>query len=170
MENAVEDFKGWYFTKPLFTRTYLTLVTLVTLMITLRVVAPLSLAYSFRTAFLRLQIWRPLTALLFMGKLDFSFLFSIYFAYIAISKVETQVFSRERYADFLWLVVLLFGGCLVVGSVFEIYFFTEPFLMGLIYVWCKRMPHEEIRILFGMVVKSTLVPTQPATSPSSTQS
>ena len=26
--------------------------------------------------------------------------------------------------------------------------------MGLIYVWCKRMPHEEIRVLFGMVVKS----------------
>lgn len=102
-----------------------------------------------------------------MGKFDFGFVFNVYFAYIAISKVETQVFSRDRYADFLWLVVLLFGGCLVLGSLFGLVVFTEVFLMGLIYVWCKRMPHEEIRVMFGLVVKSTHCPMQPATSHSS---
>ena len=39
--------------------------------------------------------------------------------------------------------------------------------MALIYIWCKRMPHEEIRILFGLVVRSNYYITQRVTSPSS---
>jgi hypothetical protein len=102
----------------------------------------MTLFYTFESGFLHLQIWRPFTALFFMGKFDFSFLFNIYFAFIAVNKVETQVFSRERYADFLWLTVLLFLGCLIISSIIDLFFFTEPFLMALIYVWCKRLPHE----------------------------
>jgi Der1-like family len=45
------------------------------------------LFYTFNTAFLELNIWRPFTALFFMGKFDFNFIFNIYFAYIALSKV-----------------------------------------------------------------------------------
>ena len=141
MEDALADFKIWYFSKPLFTRTYLAICTVFTLLITLKLVSPMSLLYTFKSAFLKFQIWRPFTALFFMGKFDFSFLFSIYFAFLAINKVETQVFSRQRYADFLWLNVLLFAGCTIIGSILDLYFFTEPFLMGLIYVWCKRLPH-----------------------------
>ena len=157
MEEALGDFKAWYFTKPLFTRTYLSVCTVVTLLITLRMVNPMALIYSFNSTFFRFQLWRPFTAIVFMGKFDFGFIFNIYFAYIAISKVETQVFLRDKYHDFLWLVIMLFTGCLVLGSLFNLMVFTEVFLMALIYIWCKRMPHEEIRVLFGMVVKSTSI-------------
>jgi hypothetical protein len=166
MDEALGDFKAWYFTKPLFTRTYLTVCTVFTLLISLRLVGPLMLLYSFEATFFKLQLWRPFTAIVFMGKFDFGFIFNIYFAYTAISKVETQVFSKERYADFLWLLILLFTGCLLLGSIFNLMVFTEVFLMSLIYIWCKRMPHEEIRILFGMVVKSKHASRQRATSPS----
>jgi hypothetical protein len=71
----------------MFTRTYLAICTVITLLITLRVVAPLTLVYTFRNTFLHLQLWRPLTALFYMGKFDFGFIFNIYFAYVAISKV-----------------------------------------------------------------------------------
>jgi hypothetical protein len=91
-----------------------------------------------------------------MGKFNFSFIFNIYFAYIALMKVETQIFTRERYADFLWLLVLLFLGCTIVGSIIDIFFFTNPFLMALIYIWCKRLPHEEVTFMFGFRVKSNL--------------
>ena len=170
MEDALGDFKAWYFTKPLFTRTYLSVCTVMTLLISLRMVNPMALLYSFNATFFSFQLWRPFTAMVFMGKFDFGFIFNVYFAYIAISKVETQVFLRDRYHDFLWLVIMLFAGCLVLGSLFGLMVFTELFLMALIYIWCKRMPHEEIRILFGIVVKSTPPPTHPATSPSSTPS
>ncbi len=157
-------------TRPFFTRTYLTVCTVATLLVTLKVIAPQLLAYTFGTGIMKLHLWRPFTALVFMGKFDFSFIFNAYFAFIAVSKVETQIFSRERYDDFLWLVILLAGGCTILGSIFDLYFFTEVFLMGLIYIWCKRLPHEEIRILFGLVVKSIFLSTQLATFPSSTPS
>jgi hypothetical protein len=105
-----------------------------------------------------------------MGKFDFSFIFNIYFAYIAFMKVETQIFSPERYADFLWLLVLLFIGCTICGSIIDLYFFSNPFLMGLIYVWCKRLPHEEVTFMFGFKVKSKDCLIQPDTFHSSTLS
>ena len=87
MEDALADFKIWYFSKPLFTRTYLAICTAVTLLITLKLLSPMTILYTFKNAFLHFQIWRPFSALFFMGKFDFSFLFNIYFAYIAIHKV-----------------------------------------------------------------------------------
>jgi hypothetical protein len=59
-----------------------------------------------------------------MGKFSFSFIFNIYFAYIALSKVETLVFTRDNYPDFLWLNVLIFLGCFLIGSILDIYFFA----------------------------------------------
>ena len=148
------DFKAWYFRQPVYTRTYLTVCVVVTLMITLKMVNPLNLLYDFNLAFFRFQLWRPFTAILFMGRFNFGFIFNIYFAYIAISKVETQVFIPPKFHDFLWLNILLFIGCLLIASLFSFHLYTEMYLMSLIYIWCKRMPHEEIRILFGLVVKS----------------
>jgi len=76
-----------------------------------------------------------------MGKLDIDFLFSFYLAYHALIMVETKVFPRDKYADFLWLIVLLFLGCIIFGSVLDLYFFTDPFLMGIVYIWGKWLPH-----------------------------
>jgi Derlin-2/3 len=166
----VSEFKTWYFSKPLVTRTYLAICTAMTLLITLGLIGPKLLFYTFSTAILELNLWRPFTALFYMGKFSFGMIFNMYFAYIALSKVETLVFTRDKYADFLWLNVCVYLGCLVVGSIVEIYFFAEPYQMAMIYIWCKRFPHEEITLMFGFRVKSNFLPTQPATSPSSTPS
>ena len=53
----------------------------------MRLVSPMILLYTFESAFLKLQIWRLVTAMFFMGKFNFAFIFNIYFAYVAISKV-----------------------------------------------------------------------------------
>ena len=152
------------------TRTYLAICAGMTLLITLQVLSPQLLYYSFRLAFMELNLWRPFTALFFMGKFSFGTIFNMYFAFIAISKVETLVFTREKYADFLWLNVLIFLGCMIVGSLVSIHFFSEPYQMAMIYIWCKRFPHEEITLMFGFRVKSNSNITQPATSPSCTRS
>lgn len=93
-----------------------------------------------------------------MGKFSFGFLFNMYFAFIALSKVETMVFTRDKYADFLWLNVLIFLGCVLIGSIVEIFVFSEVFQMTMIYIWCKRFPHEEITLMFGFRVKSNFSP------------
>jgi Derlin-2/3 len=148
------------------TRTYLAICTGFTLLLTLKLVSPQMLAYDFHSTFLQFNIWRPFTAMFFMGKFDFSFLFNIYFAYIALMKVETMVFTRDKYADFLWLNLLILLACTIVGSIITVYFFSEIYQMVMIYIWCKRFPHEEITLMFGFRVKSNHPLMQPATSPS----
>lgn len=87
MEDAFGDFKTWYFAKPLVTRTFLAICVAVTLLMTFGLVSPYTFLYTFRQTFFEFNLWRPFTALFFLGKFDFGFLFNLYFAYIALNKV-----------------------------------------------------------------------------------
>ena len=94
MQDGINDFKTWYMSKPLFTRSFLAASVVITIVITLGLVSPYSLYYTFEEAFLHLNLWRPITAMFFMGKFSFNLIFQLYFAYMALIKVETMVFSR----------------------------------------------------------------------------
>jgi len=69
------------------TRSYLAVCVVMTLLITLGVINPMLLYYTPSLTFLEFNIWRPFTALFFMGKFDFGFIFSLYFAFMALNKV-----------------------------------------------------------------------------------
>jgi len=94
MEDGLRDFKAWYFTKPLITRTYLAICVGFTIAVSLGLLNPLQLFYTFESAIWNLQIWRIFTSFFFMGKFNFGTIFNIYFAFIALNKVETVVFNR----------------------------------------------------------------------------
>ena len=57
-------------------------------------------------------------------------------------KVETVVFTRDRFVDFLWLNILIWLGCVLLGSIFTLPFFSRAYLMAMIYIWCKKFPNE----------------------------
>lgn len=86
MEDAFSDFKSWYFSKPLVTRTYLTGVFMMAALVSLAIVSPFALTYTFKETVFSFHIWRPFTAAVFMGKFSFSILFQMYFAYVFLSK------------------------------------------------------------------------------------
>ena len=92
MEDPVAEFKNWYLSKPFMTRTYLSGATLLALLVTLNIVTPYELFYSFTHGVMDYQLWRLITTVFFHGNLSFSFIFSMYFAYFAINNVETQLF------------------------------------------------------------------------------
>lgn len=140
MNDPILEFKNWYFNKPLATRTYLTGAVILALLTTLSLVTPVSLLYTFKTGILNLQVWRLFTTVFFHGKLTFSFIFSMYFAYFAVHNVETQLFDKRTYADFLWLLIYLHFGSLVLASFIGIYFTADSFIFALMYIWCKRRP------------------------------
>lgn len=102
------------------------------------------------------ELWRPFTAGLFMGKFSFGFIFEMMFAYQFINKTESELFSKETYPDFLWLVIWSFLTLLIASSLLPIYFYSKAFVMVITYIYCKRRPHEEIRLMFGFKLKSTL--------------
>jgi hypothetical protein len=47
MEDAFSDFKAWYFSKPLVTRSYLTGTFLLAVLVSMGIVSPYSLTYTF---------------------------------------------------------------------------------------------------------------------------
>lgn len=89
MEDPVQEFKQWYRSQPVVTRTYIAGSFIIACCLSLKFIEGFSLTYTFQTAFLELNLWRPLTALLYQGKFSFPFFFAIYFCYFGISKVET---------------------------------------------------------------------------------
>lgn len=89
MDDAFSDFKSWYLSKPLVTRSYLTGVFILAAVVSLGIVSPYALTYTFKETIFSLQLWRPITAAFFMGKFSFSILFQMYFAYMFLSKTET---------------------------------------------------------------------------------
>lgn len=141
MENKIHRIKHWYYSRPMLARTYLPICFLFTLLVTYGLISPFHIFYTFEQTFIELNIWRPFTALFFLGKFDVNFLFNIYIAYRVLVKVETFFNIRGEYDSFLWFVGLLSVGCVIFGSIFKLYFLADSLLMGIIYMWGKWMPH-----------------------------
>lgn len=89
MEDAFSDFKSWYLSKPLVTRSYLTVVFILAAIVSLGFLSPYSFVYTFKQTFFEFEIWRPFTALAFLDKFSFSLIFKMYFAFMFINKTET---------------------------------------------------------------------------------
>ena len=147
------EFKAWYMSKPVVTRTYLTGAFLLACLVSLKIVSPFLMFFTFNQAVLEFEIWRFLTALFFQGKFSFGFIFSMYFCYFALSKNENDTF-QNRFPDFLWLCVCMYTVLIVLASLFPLYVFGDAFVFAFLYIWCKRRPFETIRLMFGFAVKS----------------
>lgn len=89
MDDPIQEFKQWYRSQPVVTRTYMAGAFIISVLLSLKLVDGFSLTYTFGTTFYDLHLWRPLTALLYQGKFGFPFFFAMYFAYFGISRVET---------------------------------------------------------------------------------
>lgn len=89
MDDPIQEFKTWYTSQPIFTRTYITGAFIIACGISLGFLSPYSLYYTFSQTIFDFNIWRPITSLLFQGKFSFPFLFAMYFCYFGISRVET---------------------------------------------------------------------------------
>lgn len=89
MDDPIQEFRNWYFTKPVVTRTYMTGSVILGILTVLNILTPYNLYYDFTSGILNFQVWRLFTTVLFHGKLSFSFIFSMYFANYALNHVET---------------------------------------------------------------------------------
>ena len=146
MDDPVLEIKNWYLSKPLVTRSYIAVSTLLALLLTLNIISPYALYYTFTDGVIGLEIWRLITTVFFHGKLSFNFIFSMFFAYFALNNVETQLFDKKTYADFLWLLILLHSIGLFAASIFDLYFTADAFIFALMYIYCKRRPFETINL------------------------
>lgn len=124
----------WYSTQPFFTRTYLSVCILFTLLISLNLISSYHVFYTFEATFFRLHIWRPLTAFLFIEKLDIVFVVSLYMLYYSLYRLERQIATGADYAQFLWMLVLLLVSCIAIGTLIHVYFLTDMLIIALVFI------------------------------------
>lgn len=74
MEDPIADFIHWYKTRPIITKSFLTLSTLLSVLVTMNAFSVYEVYYTFSQVYATFEIWRPLASLLFLGNLNFTFI------------------------------------------------------------------------------------------------
>jgi hypothetical protein len=86
------------------------------------------------------------------------FFIRFHVAYTLIVNVEEKTFDKRRdYADFFYVLALLYGYTIALTLVFELYVPGNCFFMALICVWLAKVPNRTAK-LFGMNVPSKFIP------------
>lgn len=169
MDDPIADFLHWYKTRPIVTKTFLTLATLQTVLLTMGLLDIHTIYYTFDVIYPSLQLWRPLTSLLFLGFMNFNFVVQAYFAYFCFVSAENDIFQRKDIANFWYLLIYIFMMMTIVGGILDLYFITDGFLFALIYVWCKVKPFQRVTLMLGISMQSNFNSIQVDTSHGFTQ-
>lgn len=156
MQKLVQNFKEWYYSQPLFTRIYLTICSTFSVLISLNLISTYHIFYTFESAFLKLHVWRPLTAFLFIEKLDITFIISLYVLYFSLKRLESLIKSGEKYAEFLWMIFLLLTCCVAVGSFINLYFFTDTFIVSIAFISTRKEKSQKMPLFSKITIDSTL--------------
>ena len=132
---------------PLFTKLYLFSTVSLSLLVFSTALDPYSITYSFKTTFMELSLYRPLTALLYLGRVGMLLPLHLPFAYLATSRVGTLVHPPHRPYDLVWLTLLL-TGCLMIFStlVANLYFYGSAFVMALLTIWALQHPTDRVSL------------------------
>jgi hypothetical protein len=158
----------WYHTQPFFTRTYLLVCVLFTVLISLNLISSYHVFYTFEATFFRLHIWRPLTAFLFIEKLDIVFVVSLCVMYFSLSGLERQIATAAKYAEFLWMVGVLLVSCVVMGTLVNVYFLSDMLIIALTYLSARKTPSQPIHLISNITIDSISPRIQANTCPTAT--
>lgn len=137
LEQHIIDFIS---STPLFTRVYLLACLLFTFLVEQNLISSFHIFYTPAYALVKGQIWRVITPFLFIEKLNLLFAIVFCSLYWQLKKMEKNIRTAEEYSRFIWMILLLGAGCLLVGSVIDIYFFTDSFITAVIYVTSRNQP------------------------------
>jgi hypothetical protein len=78
----------------LFPKVYLTCNVVFALLVFIKSLDPYMLTYTFSQTFLELSLWRPITAIFYLGRIGLILPFQLVFAYLAASKLASRVYQR----------------------------------------------------------------------------
>jgi hypothetical protein len=108
------------------------------------------------------ELWNPkfILSFIFLGKLNLSLLFELYFFTLVCTRLE-QSYRPKRYADFL--VMLLFIAvltilCETILNWQSYVVLSKAFVMAIIYIFCKRNPNERMFLMFAFHIKASYFP------------
>lgn len=141
---------------PFFTKLYLGCAIGFAILVFAKSLDPYAICYTFTNAFLELSLWRPITALLYLGRVSIILPFQVAFAFLATYKFANKV--NKTSADLVWLMMLTTIGLMLFSTLISnLYFFGNSFVMVMLMVWALNYPRDTVKI-FGITLNSVYFP------------
>jgi len=145
-ENTLDRMIGAWKTTPPLTKAYLSASFAATMMgyFTNKNQFPKILTLEWKPTFLKLQLWRPLTAFLNFGPFGLGYVMTAHFVWTYMSTLERL--NHHRPYDF-WIMILF--GCISMVAGYG-FFQLEPMFLGhnlstfLVYIWSRY--HEGLEV------------------------
>lgn len=113
-----------------------------------------SLGLDNAATFLRFQLWRPLTASLYLGTPSMAWATSLYLLVKYGQELEAQV-GTSAYVKFVVLQIVLL---LVVSSAVGLPFTAHGLVTAIIYAWSRLEPFGDVMFQFGIKLKYYALP------------
>ncbi|RSH78344.1 uncharacterized protein EHS24_002064 [Apiotrichum porosum] len=147
-----EPIEQWFTSIPPVTRTWVLAAVGTSLLVECRVLVPLQLYFSWKSAVLNYQPWRFVTTFCYFGQLNLDLALHLFFVMRYSRLLEENSFSNRR-ADFVWLLFLVSSFLLVLSHFITMPFLASSLAFSLVYIWSRRNPAVKMS-LFGVIVIS----------------
>lgn len=156
----MSDFQTWYKQVPIFTRMWLTGTLAFSLLARFGIIPAHYLILQQVGVFQKLQLWRPMTAVLFYPlnpNTGFHFMMNCFFLYHYSKQLETDQF-KQKPGDYFYLLFFNWILCLLIGLLMNLPLLMDPMVLSVLYVWCKLNKDVIVSFVFGMRFKAMYLP------------
>jgi hypothetical protein len=117
---------------------------------------PMLLVVNLSDLVWKLQVWRIVTASIFLGKFSFGWLFGVAMLVMYVKRHEEDDFVGRK-ADMIWMITIIVAALHVAAFVFDMMLLSSAFTLALVWVWCRR--HEDAQLsLYGFSFKAGIFP------------
>lgn len=94
---------------------------------------------------MEIALWRPITAIFYLGRIGLALPFQLAFAYLATNKISTKVYKNESTADLVWLLVISVLGLAIFSTFISLYFYANSFVMIMLTMWAMQHPIDTVK-------------------------
>lgn len=113
------------------------------------VLAAHHLFYSPHHVFVKGEYWRFITAFMYFGPLNMSFIYNLFFNVRYAYMLESQTYGSTRRAQYAWMLLLTAVSILLLSPWLSIRFFADTMAWVLMNIWSRKMRHLQLN-LFGL--------------------
>eukprot|EP01025_Chloroclados_australasicus_P055570 TRINITY_DN6759_c0_g5_i1.p1 TRINITY_DN6759_c0_g5~~TRINITY_DN6759_c0_g5_i1.p1 ORF type:complete len:307 (-),score=14.44 TRINITY_DN6759_c0_g5_i1:435-1256(-) len=160
MDNTGNTVRDWYESIPPITRAIGTAIFASTCLYTIGLFNPMWIYYDQQLIFQKLQIWRLITPMFFLGKFSLNFFFNLLWFVKYAPPLERNVFQFNP-ADYVVFYLFCAAMFCLIQTFYPpagLYFFASPMVFAVIYLWSRNFPNE-VMSLYGVVrIRSFYLP------------
>lgn len=153
---AQESFEAWWNGLGIVTRLFLAAAVISTVGFSSGMIPAELIVVELSDTLWKLQLWRPISACVFLGKVGFPWLINLAMFVVYLDRNDKDFVGRT--ADLVWMIFIIIGVLHLVGALLVgLRLLSFAFSMALVWVWCRR--HEDARLsLYMFSFSGTMFP------------